>query len=346
MAQSDATAIEPLVALLRDAALALEDASPAARARARLAIPADALRAFQSFAAAAGHDANAHAAADAEPVLRDGIAGLPPEVFQTIISFVGFRALFNCAVTCRAFRDAHATLPQLLLQGLALDYYPLLQTVAPSAPIAAQPPRDLVRAFRCAHQQDLDYLNDWPPQPQSTLAEYRLMLSLTHNGGELHAGTGVLDADGDNTGRYIFSVPGGAVTDRSQLNDVRAKVMASRQVGNRLHFALLYEGEVMTDNYDDDDRPVIEFDWLPIARDPRNKALAWKMHYSSAFEYADPELRIIWNVDWTGETDLSEETEVDVRFVFYDSQNGEDFPRDMSLADTCMCIESFVAWSD
>ena len=118
MAQSDATAIAPLVALLRDAALALRDASPATRAGARLALQADALRAIQSFAAAAGHDANAHAAADAEPVLRDGIAALPPEVFQTIISFVGFRALFNCAVTCRAFRDAHANLPHLLLQGL------------------------------------------------------------------------------------------------------------------------------------------------------------------------------------------------------------------------------------
>ena len=75
MAQSDATAIEPLVALLRDAALALEDASPAARARARLAIPADALRAFQSFAVAAGHDANAHAAADARALRITGCDG-------------------------------------------------------------------------------------------------------------------------------------------------------------------------------------------------------------------------------------------------------------------------------
>ena len=307
------------------------------------------------------------------------LADLPEDLLAAIVRFADLEARAAGVAVCHALRSASERLSPRLEYSLVLRRFPLAASIVgaetPSTTNAPSP-RGLFRTFANFEALGRD---ERPPRPQSTVAldDYTFSLEIELGDSQvegrlgrgresIYIGTGTLSsnppvlpgppghnqASEDGTAVLLnFAVPAGMFKRFDEHNlaggQVKAKVVASRRIGGRLQFAILYSGfcdDVLLRGY--------KFEWNDMPSNARgNPALAWALHNNWDQQIVmEPLLDIFWNFP-LGESAYPEDREwqvghpstIDVRFLL---GTADDDVRDMSLSSARVVMENYVAWSD
>ena len=302
------------------------------------------------FVSAGSSEPAALTASTRPRVARCDIERFPEDVLGAIIAFVDLPMRFTCVAACSTLRDACARLSPRLEHSLVVKRFPLLRSFSD----IGTAPRELFRTFKNFESSAFTPVARMP-EPTVHLDAYTLSLQLDIGDRDrlegnrwgpwrtvetMYVGFGTRTSGA--TATYEFQIPPGLfeqIDDAGNLNKLRASIVASRRIGGKLQFAMLWA------NVHLDLEEEFEFGKDEVPFDRGNAALNFlKTRHDDTEMWEDPFVHCIWRPDVD---DNAGGASIAIARIIWHRCEGHAGDEDtMDLQDAARCLEHYAAWSD
>ena len=281
---------------------------------------------------------------------RCGLTRFPEDVLGAIIAFVDLPMRFTCVAACSTLRDACARVSPRLEHSLVAKRFPLLGTFSN----IGTAPSELFRTFK---NFEGSAFTPTARMPEATIHLDAYTLSLQLDIGDrdrlegnrwgpwrtvetMYVGFGTRTSGA--TATYEFQIPPGLfeqIDDAGNLNKLRASIVASRRIGGKLQFAMLWA------NVHLDLEEEFEFGKDEVPFDRGNAALNFlKTRHDDTEMWEDPFVHCIWRPDVD---DNAGGASIAIARIIWHRCEGHAGDEDtMDLQDAARCLEHYAAWSE